>query len=69
MEDGVATTRATTDRMKGAANEAVGRMTRGLGKMLKNPTLKARGDLQEARGRALTACGKAKAIARTLTRH
>lgn len=56
-------------RGKGAASEAVGRMKRGLGRMLRSPTLQASGDLQQARGHALTAIGRAKSIARTLTKH
>ena len=60
---------ATSDKMKGAANEAMGKMKRGLGKALNNPKLKAKGDLQEAKGDALKARGKAKSITKKMVKH
>lgn len=50
----------TGDKIKGHANEAMGKVKRGLGEALDDPELKAKGDLQEAKGDAQKAVGKAK---------
>jgi uncharacterized protein YjbJ (UPF0337 family) len=52
---------ATSDRIRGAANEAIGKVKRRLGKALNNPSLKLMGDLQEAKGDALKMRAKVKA--------
>lgn len=60
MEDVMAKSSATSDRIKGAANETVGKLKRKLGKMLDDPELKTKGNLQEAKGDALKARGRVK---------
>jgi uncharacterized protein YjbJ (UPF0337 family) len=68
MEDEMASS-ASSDKIKGAANEAMGKMKRTLGKALNNPKLTAKGNLQEAKGDALKARGKAKSIGKKIVKH
>jgi uncharacterized protein YjbJ (UPF0337 family) len=50
----------TTDKIKGATNEAVGKAKRAVGKATGSTKLKREGDNQEAKGNAQTAMGKVK---------
>ncbi len=52
---------STTDKIKGTANQAVGKIKRGLGEATDNPKLKGEGQLQEAKGKVQEAVGDAKA--------
>ena len=49
-----------TDKAKGAANEAIGKVKRGVGEATDRPDIKAEGDAQEAKGDLQTAKGKVK---------
>jgi uncharacterized protein YjbJ (UPF0337 family) len=51
---------STTDKAKGAANEAMGKIKRGVGEAVGSEKLKREGDLQEAKGDVQTAIGKTK---------
>ena len=48
------------DRIKGAADETIGKAKRALGDALGKPDLRAEGDAQEAKGDLESAAGKAK---------
>jgi uncharacterized protein YjbJ (UPF0337 family) len=57
------------DRVKGAANEAIGKTKRAIGDATDNPDLRAKGDAQEAKGDFQSAKGNAKAaIKKTVDR-
>jgi uncharacterized protein YjbJ (UPF0337 family) len=51
---------STTDKIKGAANEAIGNVKQGIGKATDNDRLRAEGKAQEIKGEAQQAVGKAK---------
>jgi len=52
---------STTDKIKGLANEAAGKVKQGLGKVIGSDKLKVEGAVQEAEGDAQKAVGAAKA--------
>ncbi len=51
---------STSDKIKGAANEATGNVKQAIGKATDNPDLQAEGFVQERKGEAQQAVGKAK---------
>lgn len=51
---------STSDKVKGMANEAVGNVKQGIGKLTNNDKLRAEGKAQEIKGEAEQAKGKAK---------
>jgi uncharacterized protein YjbJ (UPF0337 family) len=51
---------STTDKVKGYANEAAGKVKRAAGDLLDDEKLKAEGDIQEAKGDAQKAVGRGK---------
>ncbi len=51
---------STTDKVKGYANEAAGKVKQGVGKAVGNDRLRAKGAAQEVKGDAQKAVGKAK---------
>lgn len=51
---------STTDRIKGLANEAVGNVKQGVGRLTGNEMLQAEGKVQELKGEAQQTVGKAK---------
>jgi uncharacterized protein YjbJ (UPF0337 family) len=51
---------STTDRIKGAANEAMGNVKQGIGKVVGSDKLQAEGKMQEIEGEAQQALGKTK---------
>lgn len=51
---------STSDKIKGAANEAAGNVKQAVGKATDNPKLQAEGFAQERKGEAQQAVGKAK---------
>lgn len=51
---------STTDKVKGVANEAIGKAKQGVGNVVDSDKLKVEGTLQEAKGEAQQAIGKAK---------
>lgn len=51
---------STTDKIKGATNEAVGKAKQGIGNAVGNDKMKVEGALQEAKGDAQQAVGRAK---------
>jgi uncharacterized protein YjbJ (UPF0337 family) len=55
-----ATMSSTTDKIKGVANEAIGNVKQGIGKVTDNERLRAEGKAQEIKGEAQQAVGKAK---------
>ena len=52
---------STSDRVKGAANSAVGKAKEAVGKETGDATLAAKGAAQDTKGKAQTVVGKAKA--------
>lgn len=54
----------TTDKIKGMANEAVGKAMQGLGEVTGSDKLKAEGAAQEAKGDAQKTMGDAKNAAK-----
>ena len=50
---------STTDKIKGVANQAAGKIKRGLGEATDNPKLKGECHLQEAKGKLQEAVGVA----------
>ncbi|MGF6591765.1 CsbD family protein [Pseudomonas sp. 2835] len=50
----------TKDKVKGMANEAVGNVKQGVGKVTDNDKLRAEGKAQEVKGEVQQAVGKAK---------
>jgi uncharacterized protein YjbJ (UPF0337 family) len=51
---------STTDKVKGYANEAAGKVKQGVGKAVGNDRLRVKGMAQEAKGEAQKAVGDAK---------
>ncbi|EIK72612.1 CsbD-like family protein [Pseudomonas synxantha BG33R] len=51
---------STSDKAKGLANEAVGNIKQGIGKVTDNDKLRAEGVIQEKKGEAQQAVGKTK---------
>jgi uncharacterized protein YjbJ (UPF0337 family) len=51
---------SSSDKLKGYANEAVGKVKQGVGKAVGNDRLRAKGAAQEIKGDAQKAMGKAK---------
>lgn len=51
---------STSDKAKGLANEAVGNIKQGVGKVIDNDKLRAEGKAQEVKGETQQAVGKAK---------
>jgi uncharacterized protein YjbJ (UPF0337 family) len=51
---------STTDKLKGYANEAAGKVKQGVGKAVGNDRLRANGVAQEAKGEAQKAVGNVK---------
>ena len=51
---------STTDKIKGATNETLGKVKQGIGKATDNPNLQAEGTVQEAKGDLQKGLGKAK---------
>jgi uncharacterized protein YjbJ (UPF0337 family) len=49
-----------TDQIKGYANEAAGKVKQGVGKVIGNDRMRAKGAAQEVKGEAQKAMGKAK---------
>lgn len=56
------------DRVKGAADETIGKAKRAIGRATDRPDLVAEGALQEAKGDAESAMGKFKGAVRRATR-
>ncbi len=55
---------SATDKIKGVANEAIGKAKQGLGEATGSDKLKGEGALQEAKGHGQQAVGDAKAAAK-----
>ena len=55
---------STTDKAKGYANEAAGKLRQGLGKVVGSHEMRARGAAQELKGKAQVGTGKAKDAAK-----
>jgi uncharacterized protein YjbJ (UPF0337 family) len=51
---------STSDKIKGYANEAAGKVKQGIGKAVGNDRLRAEGAAQEVKGEAQKTVGKAK---------
>ena len=51
---------ATTDKVKGTANEAIGKTKQGIGEAVGSDKLQGEGAIQEAKGDAQKAVGNAK---------
>lgn len=51
---------STSDKVKGVANQAIGKVKQGVGEATDNPKLKGEGHLQEAKGKIQKAVGDAK---------
>lgn len=51
---------ATTDKMKGAANSAIGKSKEAIGKQTGDTTMAAKGAAQDTKGKAQSAAGKVK---------
>lgn len=52
---------STSDKIKGTADQAVGKLKQGVGEATDNPKLKSEGHMQEAKGKFQIAVGDAKA--------
>ena len=59
---------STSDKAKGVANEAVGNIKQGVGKVTGNDKLRAEGVVQEKKGEAQQAVGKAKDAVKKATK-
>ncbi len=57
------------DRMKGAANDAAGRVKRQVGEWTNNPRTQAEGAAQQAKGKVQKAWGNVKDAAKDATRN
>ena len=55
---------STTDKIKGAANEAVGKAKQGVGEATGSERLKGEGAIQETKGKGQKAVGDAKDMAK-----
>lgn len=51
---------STTDKVKGLANEAIGNVKQGVGKVVDSDKMRVEGVIQERKGEAQQAVGKAK---------
>lgn len=51
---------SNTDKLKGTANQAIGKVKKGVGEATDDPELKGEGILQEAKGNLQKAVGNAK---------
>jgi uncharacterized protein YjbJ (UPF0337 family) len=51
---------STTDKLKGTANQAIGKIKKGVGEATDDPALKGEGTVQEAKGDLQKAVGNAK---------
>jgi uncharacterized protein YjbJ (UPF0337 family) len=51
---------STTDKIKGAANETMGKVKQGVGSAVGNDRMRAEGAVQETKGDLQQAAGKAK---------
>jgi uncharacterized protein YjbJ (UPF0337 family) len=51
---------SATDKIKGTANQAVGKIKKGVGEATDDPALKGEGELQEAKGDLQKAVGNVK---------
>ncbi|AWN51531.1 MULTISPECIES: CsbD family protein [unclassified Methylobacterium] len=60
---------STTDKLKGLANEAVGNVKQGVGKVTGNDHLVAEGKAQELKGEAQRTVGEAKDGIKTVADH
>ncbi|CAM2875102.1 MULTISPECIES: CsbD family protein [Methylobacterium] len=58
---------STTDKIKGAANEALGKAKQGLGDVTNNDKMKADGAAQELKGKAQSTVGDAKGAVKSAT--
>jgi uncharacterized protein YjbJ (UPF0337 family) len=58
---------STTDKIKGAANEALGKAKQGVGDVTGNDKLKAEGAAQELKGKAQGTVGDAKSAVKSAT--
>lgn len=58
---------STTDKIKGAANEALGKAKQGLGDATSNDKLKTEGAAQELKGKAQGTVGDAKSAVKSAT--
>jgi uncharacterized protein YjbJ (UPF0337 family) len=55
---------STTDKIKGAANEAMGKAKQGIGEATGNERLEGEGTIQEVKGKGQQALGDAKEAAK-----
>lgn len=58
---------STTDKIKGAANEALGKAKQGLGDVTNNDKMKADGAAQELKGKTQSTVGDAKGAVKSAT--
>ncbi|AIQ87827.1 UPF0337 protein [Methylobacterium phyllosphaerae] len=58
---------STTDKIKGVANEALGKAKQGIGDVTNNDKLKAEGAAQELKGKAQGTVGDAKSAVKSAT--
>lgn len=58
---------STTDKIKGAANEAVGKAKQGIGDATDNEKMQAEGAAQELKGKAQSTVGDAKGAVKSAT--
>ena len=58
----------TSDKIKGVANEAVGNIKQGVGKVTGNEELQVKGAVQEKKGEAQQAVGKTKDAVKKATK-
>ena len=58
---------ATTDKIKGAANEAMGKAKQGVGEATGSDRLQGEGTVQEVKGKGQQALGDAKEAAKDAT--
>jgi len=58
---------STTDKIKGAANEALGKAKQGLGDVTGNDKMKAEGAAQELKGKTQSTVGDAKDTVKSAT--
>lgn len=58
---------STTDKLKGTANQAIGKIKKGVGEATDDPALKGEGTLQEAKGDLQKAVGNAKSTIKKVT--
>mgnify|MGYP000739342674 CR=1 FL=1 len=55
---------STTDKIKGTANEAIGKAKQGIGEVTGNDRLQGEGVIQEVKGKGQKAVGDAKEMAK-----